>query len=99
MGKEAAAAPDGKDLLVAVVAPPDETWPLPWYFRALGRVGYWTSPAAAREGLGEARPAVVVSSAAFAEEVGAALGPDYRMSFYGLRPEVVLALFVRCGTP
>ena len=97
--RAAAAAPEGKDLLVAVVAPPDETWPLPWYLRDYGRAGYWTSPAAAREGLGEARPAVVVSSAAFAEEVGAALGADYRMSFYGLRPEVVLALFVRGGRP
>ncbi len=97
VGKAAAAAPEKEDLLIAVVAPPEETWPLPWYFRGFGRVGYWTSPEAARDGLGDARPAVVVSSAGFADVVGTALGDAYRRTFYGLRPEVVLALFVRDG--
>jgi predicted membrane-bound mannosyltransferase len=93
--KAAASAPEKGDLFIEVVAPPEETWPLPWYFRGYTRVGYWTSPEAARSDVGTTRAAVVVSSAAFADEIGAELGEGYRQTFYGLRPEVVLALFVR----
>jgi uncharacterized protein (TIGR03663 family) len=92
--KIAAASPEKKDLLIKVIAPPDETWPLPWYLRTYGRVGYWTSAEAAGE-FGDA--AVVISSAGNIEEVATALGDGYQSSFYGLRPEVVLALFVRRG--
>jgi len=91
----AAASSDGRDILIKVIAPPGETWPLPWYFRAYGRVGYWTEPRPALEAPGTGEPAVVISSAGFADEVGATLGDGYQQSFYGLRPEVVLALFVR----
>jgi uncharacterized protein (TIGR03663 family) len=90
--KIAAFAPEKKDLLIKVIAPPEETWPLPWYLRIFSRVGYWTSPDAA----GDVRDAVIViTSAAFAEVVGAALGDGYRQSFYGLRPEVPLCMFTR----
>ncbi|MGZ5439969.1 MAG: flippase activity-associated protein Agl23, partial [Candidatus Aminicenantales bacterium] len=50
--KAAASAPEKGDLFIEVVAPPDETWPLPWYFRGYTRVGYWTSPEAARSDIG-----------------------------------------------
>jgi uncharacterized protein (TIGR03663 family) len=93
VGNIAAVAPEKRDLLIKVIAPPDETWPLPWYLRGYGNVGYWTSPEPAFAGTGEA--AVVITSAAFAGEVGTALGDGYQQSFYGLRPEVVLSLFVR----
>ncbi len=93
--KAAAAAPEKRDLLVEVVAPPDETWPLPWYLRGFGQVGYWTSPEAAAKDVPAGRAAVVVSSAACADALAAALGEGYDQSFYGLRPEVVLSLFVR----
>jgi predicted membrane-bound mannosyltransferase len=90
--KIAAAAPEKKDLLIKVIAPPDETWPLPWYLRGYSRVGYWTSAEAAGE-FGDA--AAVISSAGNIEKVATALGDGYTSNFYGLRPEVVLALFVR----
>ena len=90
--KIAAASPEKKDLLIKVIAPPDETWPLPWYLRSFGRVGYWTSAEAAGM-IGDA--AVVIASAANVAIVAAALGDGYQQNFYGLRPEVVLALFVR----
>jgi hypothetical protein len=38
---------------------------------------------------------VVIASAANVEKVAMALGDRYQQSFCGLRPEVVLALFVR----
>jgi uncharacterized protein (TIGR03663 family) len=93
--KAAAAAPEKRDMLIEVVAPPDETWPLPWYFRRFGRVGYWTDPAAARRDVPPGRAGAAVASAAFADEVAAGLGEGYVQSFYGLRPEVVLSLFLR----
>jgi uncharacterized protein (TIGR03663 family) len=88
----AAAAPEGTAMLIKVVAPPDETWPLPWYLRRFTRVGYWTGVEEAGE-LGDA--GAVVSSAAFAEEIGERLGDGFELTYYGLRPEVLLALFVK----
>ena len=93
--KVAAAAPEGKGLLIKVVAPPDETWPLPWYFRGYGRVGYWTEPGPALSLTGAGEAAVVVASAGFAEEIGAALGEGYDQRFFGLRYEVPLCLFTK----
>jgi uncharacterized protein (TIGR03663 family) len=90
--KIADAAPGKRDILIKVVAPPDETWPLPWYLRRYSRVGYWTSP----ESAGDVRDAaIVITSASFIKEIGAALGDGYRQSFYGLRPEVPLCVFTR----
>jgi len=88
----AAAAPEKKDLLIKVIAPAGETWPLPWYLRGYGRVGYWTSLDAAGA-IGDA--ALVIASAENVERAATALGDGYVSSFYGLRPEVVLSLFVR----
>ncbi len=89
----AAARPEKRDILVKVAAPPDETWPLPWSLRAYGRVGYWTDPAPALASPGE--PAVVITSAGYADEVGAALGEGYEARYFGLRPEVPLCLFTK----
>lgn len=93
--RTAAASPSKRDVFVKVIASPDETWPLPWYLRAFGRVGYWTSPAEALAFAGPGEPAAVITSAGYAEEVGAALGDAYDRSFFGLRPEVPLCLFTR----
>ena len=68
---------------------------MPWYLRKLRRVGYWTSPEAALRDVGAGQAAVVISSAAFADGIAAGLGDGYEQTFYGLRPEVVLSLFVR----
>jgi len=95
--RAAAAAPEKRDILVEVVAPPEETWPLPWYLRRFGQVGYWTSLEAAAKDVPAGRAPVVISSAAFAGELAGELGDGYAQTFYGLRPEVVLSLFVRRG--
>ena len=34
---------DREGMLVMVVAPPHEQWPLPWYLRSMPHVGYWTT--------------------------------------------------------
>jgi uncharacterized protein (TIGR03663 family) len=95
--RAAAAAPEKKDLLIKVISPSEETWPLPWYLRSYSRVGYWTSPGPAQAFTAAGEAAVVITSAAYAEEVGANLGDNYTRSFFGLRPEVVLCLFIQRG--
>ncbi len=83
---------DGRNLLIKVIAPPEQTWPLPWYFRKFKRVGYWTAVDDA-EALTETP--VIISSAAYADEIDSRLGDGFQSAFYGLRPEVVLMLSIR----
>lgn len=89
----AAQHPDGDAMRVSVVAPPDEQWPIPWYLRSMPRVGYWLTPGepAALEA------PVVVASLANTAAVDAALGDRYVSEFYGLRPDVLLTLYVERG--
>ena len=87
----AALHPDRAGMLVKVIAGPYEQWPIPWYLRGMTRVGYWTS--AADAGRFDDAP-IVVAAQDQAEAVVAALGDRYVQEFYGLRPEVVLTLFI-----
>ncbi len=90
----AAVHPEGRDMLVKVVAGPYEQWPFPWYARDLPHVGYWTQASAAGA-LDDA--AVIVASQEHVDAVDAALGDRYVAEFYGLRPGVLLALYVEGG--
>ena len=86
----AALHPDRDGMLVMVVAPPHEQWPLPWYLRAMPHVGYW---ATAREVPALTAP-VIVASMGNAEALDAALGDRYVSEFFGVRPEVLVTLYV-----
>ena len=88
----AALAPDGRNMLVKVIAGPHETWPLPWSLRRFGRVGYWQNTVAAGD---VGRPPVVISSAEEAANLNPVLGADYQSEFYGLRPGTFLVVFIR----
>jgi len=65
----------------------EEYWPLPWYFRGLPDVGYWTEAPADCGG------ALVIASVAQAESVRARLGRPARESFVGLRPGFLCVVF------
>jgi uncharacterized protein (TIGR03663 family) len=89
----AAAHPDGARMQVSVIAPAYEQWPLPWYLRAMPHVGYWTAPG---DALAWRAPVIVASmdhTAVFED----ALASRYVSEFYGLRPEVLLSLYVERG--
>ena len=90
----AARHPDGRDMLIKVVAGPYEQWPLPWYARDLMRVGYWSD--AAEAGPLDGVP-VILASQEHAAAVDAAVGDRYVSEFYGLRPGVLLTLYVERG--
>ena len=89
----AALHPDRERMLVTVLAPPYEQWPLPWYLRTMARVGYWTD---ARDAPDLSAP-IIVSSMDHAEMLDAALGDRYVSEFFGLRPDVLLTLYVERG--
>jgi uncharacterized protein (TIGR03663 family) len=80
-----------RDMLVKVVAAPHEQWPLPWYLRRMTRVGYWVG--AADAGTVDDAP-VIVASQENVKELDAALGDRYVSEFYGLRPNVLLTLYI-----
>lgn len=85
-------SPEGYGLPVYTVAPPDCTWPLPWYLRRYTQTGYWTAldPAVIAH-----PPAVLVTTPALAETLPAEWSTTYVQEYYGLRPEVLLAAFIR----
>ena len=84
--------PDHEKMLIMVVAGPYETWPLPWYLRRFGRVGYWTDAAGA--GALEDAP-VVITDTEQAGSLESRLLPSFQSEYYELRPNVFLVLHVR----
>jgi hypothetical protein len=92
MEKLALVHPDHRQMLIKVIAPPDETWPLPWYLRRFSRVGYWTDAAAA----GEVRDAsVIISSLDQTERLSPIFAEGYVSEHYGLRPDVLLSVQIK----
>lgn len=85
-------APEAKNLRIHVIAPPDQTWPLPWYLRRFTRVGYWT--AVAPEAL-MADPGVIIVSPEMEKDLPEDLLRHYVSEYYGLRPEVLLNVHIR----
>jgi uncharacterized protein (TIGR03663 family) len=71
----------------------EEYWPLPWYLRGLPRVGYWSEAPPACDG------ALVIASLPQAAAVRARLRGNYRESFVGLRPGVLLVVFTPEASP
>lgn len=82
----ATVAPEGRDIVVRVIS--ENCWPLPWYLRRLTQVGYWES---APE---DCDAAVVICPARDESEVATRLRGAYQVSYYGLRPDVAMAVFV-----
>ena len=78
-------------MFVAVVASPHEMWPLPWYLRAFPVTGFWQNSSELPEGI---KPEVAVVSSSQQDGVLSRLGPDYHVEYFGLRPDVLLAVLV-----
>jgi hypothetical protein len=89
----AAEHPNGARMQVSVIAPPHEQWPLPWYLRAMPHVGYWLAPG---DALALEAP-VIVASIDHTSGLDSALGDRYVSEFFGLRPEVLLTLYIERG--
>ena len=94
----AAVHPDGHDMLIRMVAPDKhDFWPVPWYLRRFGRVGYHRHlPPGGERGV-----AMLIFTAGAWEQFPPALqgrlldANEYQLEHYGLRPAVVLAVSIR----
>lgn len=89
--ENAAQASHGFDTLIAIAVPPTDTWPLPWYLRKYTHVGYWTRVADVPETLS---PEIVIAAADQGDVADARFGKGKRASFFGIRPGVLLNVFV-----
>jgi len=88
----AAVLPDREKSLIKVVCGLYETWPLPWSLRRHTRVGYWQEAAAAG---GFEDAALVIASEEQAARIRPLIADTFHEEFYGLRPDVLLTLFIR----
>lgn len=89
--KAAAARAQGAETPIALAVPTPDTWPLPWYFRTFKQVGYWTNVSDIPTSY---EPAIVITSADQGDAAEARFGKGKRASFYGIRPGVLLNVFV-----
>ena len=85
----AEAAPEGHDMLIKVIAPAEDYWPVPWYLRRFTRVGYWSE-------VPENPDAdMVIAAPQFGAALEKALHGSYQMEYHGLRPNVLLLMYIR----
>ncbi len=80
--------PDGNELLVRVVLPNGDYWPLPFYLRANENVGYWSQVPE------DVDAPIVISAPAFQGAINERFQDDYELSHFSLRPGVILLMYV-----
>ena len=89
------ASPEGHEMLVNVVTP-ENYWPVPWYLRRFSHVGYWQDAAEWRADAGRRPPSVILFSSEVQPDVDAAFPGAYNQQMiYGIRPGVLLSVYVR----
>jgi len=84
--------PEHKNMLIKVIADPHQMWPLPWYLREFGKVGYWTET----ENAGKIKGTpMLISSVDQTQKLVPLIQDQYQSEFYGLRHEVLLSIHIR----
>jgi len=89
--EEAARNAQGYGTLIAVAVPTPDTWPLPWYLRKYTNVGFWTRVEQIPDSL---NPVVVIAAADQGDTAEDRFGYGKQASFFGIRPGVLLNVFV-----
>ncbi len=82
-------APEKHEMLIRVITPGLNYWPIPWYLRKFTHVGYW------EEVPEDCDAPMVITTPKLAPEVHARLKHEYQSENYGLRPNVRLLAFIR----
>ena len=80
--------PAGRGMPMKVMASGSDYWPLPWYLRRFESVGYWDAVP------GDPDAAVIVTSPDLQEGLDARLKDSYQTQYFGLRPEVLVMVYV-----
>jgi len=88
----AAVHPDGREMVIKIIAPEADYWPLPWYLRRFPNVGYWLTPPENPE---EGQPAMFIVAERLDDQFKAKLKGDYFVECRGLRPTVHMAIYIR----
>lgn len=88
-------SPEGHDMLIGVVSPTRDYWPLPWYLRQFKRVGFWDTlpPEDAAAPLYTAP--MIIASDNIAQDLSSKLKGSYHSELHALRPRVFLTVFIR----
>lgn len=84
--------PDGRDMFIAVITSAEDAWPLPWYLRGFKTVGYWNQ---VQDVPATPDAPVIITSPGKEEALRPRLGNKYQAEFYGLRPQVLLTVYIR----
>lgn len=83
--------PDGRDLFIRVIQPDQDYWPLPWYLRTFGRVGYW------HELPDKLDADVIIADMSLGEEIEERVEGSYMGEMHGLRPGVLRVVYIEQG--
>jgi len=83
--------PEGKDVQIKVITNPYDTWPLPWYLREFSRVGYWQDM---RDAGDLEKIPFIITSLDKLDKLPPQIVQNYQSEFYGLRPEVLLTIYI-----
>ncbi|MCX7047054.1 MAG: TIGR03663 family protein [Candidatus Sumerlaeota bacterium] len=84
-------SPDKENMLIKVITLGDDSWPLPWYLRGYNRVGYWNW----RRPPQQPDAPVIITMPACEEKLDSLLKGKYQKQFFGLRPEVLMLLYIQ----
>ena len=74
-------------MYIQVVADPKEMWPLPFYLREFPNTGYWVEALTVPT---QPQPDIIISSPDFVPD-----SDEFLSEYYGLRPDVLLAIHIR----
>ncbi len=92
----AAVAPDGREMIIKVITP-ENYWPLPWYLRKFDpdHIGWYHEMPANPD---DPPASVMIVAKEVQEELDARLrGPYFRTGMFGLRPSVLMVVYVQDG--
>lgn len=77
------AHPDGDNMLIKVMIPRGDYWPLPWYLRQFNRIGWWDQPPA------DPVAPVMIVGVRYQEAIEEKVGTSHQMTgIFCLRPQV-----------
>jgi uncharacterized protein (TIGR03663 family) len=82
-------SPEGRGMHVEVAVPGSDYWPLPWYLRDFPRVGYRETPPPSLD------TPLIITSPSLEKEVDQRLEEGYFKEYFGLRPDVLLTVYIR----
>lgn len=84
----AAVTDSGHRMLIQVVSPDNDYWPLPWYLRRFPNIGYYTDFNSL-----DRRATMIISTGDVPENLPTPIG-ERQTEYYGLRPDVVLTTLI-----